>query len=78
MKEIRSIRRWAYETFHDDRAISFTVMATPDDLEANAEYIRMADHYIEVPGGKNSCNYANVSLIVDVARKARAHVRPDW
>jgi hypothetical protein len=27
----------------DERAISFVVMATPDDMRANAEYIRMAD-----------------------------------
>ena len=27
----------------DEHAISFVVMATPDDMRANAEYIRMAD-----------------------------------
>jgi hypothetical protein len=32
VKAIRSIRRWAYETFGDERAISFVVMATPEDL----------------------------------------------
>lgn len=48
VKEIRSVRKWAYETFGDERAIQFTVMATPEDLAANADYIRMADQYVEV------------------------------
>jgi acetyl-CoA carboxylase / biotin carboxylase 1 len=48
VKEIRSVRKWAYETFGDERAIQFTVMATPEDLQANADYIRMADKYVEV------------------------------
>ncbi|KAK5258924.1 acetyl-coenzyme-A carboxylase, partial [Exophiala xenobiotica] len=39
VKEIRSVRKWAYETFGDERAIQFTVMATPEDLQANADYI---------------------------------------
>ena len=48
VKEIRSVRKWAYEMFGDERAIQFTVMATPEDLQANADYIRMADQYVEV------------------------------
>jgi acetyl-CoA carboxylase / biotin carboxylase 1 len=48
-------------------------MATPEDLKVNAEYIRMADQYIEVPGGTNNNNYANVELIVDVAERAGVH-----
>ena len=48
VREIRSVRKWAYETFGDEKAIQFTVMATPEDLQANADYIRMADHYVEV------------------------------
>ncbi|CAI4767824.1 AQG_2a_G0047460.mRNA.1.CDS.1 [Saccharomyces cerevisiae] len=70
VKEIRSVRKWAYETFGDDRTVQFVAMATPEDLEANAEYIRMADQYIEVPGGTNNNNYANVDLIVDIAERA--------
>ncbi|KAH3678328.1 hypothetical protein WICMUC_001561 [Wickerhamomyces mucosus] len=69
VKEIRSVRKWAYETFGNERAIQFVAMATPDDLEANAEYIRMADQYVEVPGGTNNNNYANVDLIVDIAER---------
>lgn len=44
-------------------------MATPEDLAANADYIRMADQYVEVPGGTNNNNYANVELIVDIAER---------
>ncbi|CCC70019.1 hypothetical protein NCAS_0D04380 [Naumovozyma castellii] len=70
VKEIRSVRKWAYETFGNERTIQFVAMATPEDLEANAEYIRMADQYVEVPGGTNNKNYANVDLIVDIAERA--------
>ncbi|CAG7995278.1 unnamed protein product [Penicillium salamii] len=73
VKEIRSVRKWAYETFGNERAIQFTVMATPEDLHANADYIRMADQYVEVPGGTNNNNYANVELIVDVAERMDVH-----
>ncbi|TYJ57681.1 hypothetical protein B9479_001535 [Cryptococcus floricola] len=73
VKEIRSIRKWSYETFGDERKIEFTVMATPEDLRINAEYIRMADRYVEVPGGSNNNNYANVDFIVDVAERAGVH-----
>ncbi|KAF9208988.1 acetyl-coenzyme-A carboxylase [Haplosporangium sp. Z 27] len=73
VKEIRSVRKWSYETFGDERAIQFTVMATPEDLKVNAEYIRMADQYVEVPGGSNNNNYANVDLIVDIAERTGVH-----
>ncbi|KAI5120256.1 hypothetical protein M0805_004592 [Coniferiporia weirii] len=73
VKEIRSIRQWSYDTFGTERAVEFTVMATPEDLKVNAEYIRMADRYVEVPGGSNNNNYANVDLIVDVAERSGVH-----
>lgn len=73
VKEIRSVRKWAYETFGRERAIEFVVMATPEDLKVNADYIRMADQYVEVPGGSNNNNYANVDVIVDVAERAGVH-----
>ena len=50
VKAMRSIRRWAYEVFRNERAIKFVVMVTPEDLAANAEFIRMADHCVSVPG----------------------------
>jgi len=74
VKEIRSVRQWAYSEFGDERAIQFVVMATVEDLKANAEYIRMADQYVEVPGGSNNNNYANVDLIVDIAERTGVHV----
>lgn len=76
VKEIRSVRKWAYQAFGDERAVSFTVMATPEDLEANAEYIRMADQVVPVPGGTNNNNYANVEAIVEIAE--RADVQAVW
>lgn len=36
VKCMRSIRRWSYEMFNNDRAIRFVVMVTPEDLAANA------------------------------------------
>ncbi|XP_072289677.1 acetyl-CoA carboxylase isoform X3 [Eucyclogobius newberryi] len=69
VKCMRSIRRWAYEIFRNERIIRFVVMVTPEDLKANAEYIKMADHYVPVPGGPNNNNYANVELIVDIAKR---------
>jgi len=73
VKCIRSVRRWAYDIFGDERAIQFVVMATPEDLRANAEYIRMADIIVDVPGGANNNNYANVTLIVELARLHGVH-----
>jgi len=32
VKCIRSVRRWAYDVFGDEKAIQFVVMATPEDL----------------------------------------------
>ncbi|PVU96100.1 hypothetical protein BB561_001384 [Smittium simulii] len=73
VKEIRSIRQWAYSTFKNEKAIKFIVMASTDDLQSNAEFIRLADQYVEVPGGSNNNNYANVDLIVDIAERTGAH-----
>lgn len=69
VKCMRSIRRWSYEMFRNERIIRFVVMVTPEDLKANAEYIKMADHYVPVPGGPNNNNYANVEMIVDIAKR---------
>uniref|UniRef100_A0A7S0X6J4 Acetyl-CoA carboxylase n=2 Tax=Mantoniella antarctica TaxID=81844 RepID=A0A7S0X6J4_9CHLO len=78
-KSIISMRRWAYNELGDENAIKFIAMATPEDLKANAEFIRYADDFIEVPGGKNSNNYANVNLIVDIAeREGVDAVWPGW
>lgn len=51
----------------------FVAMVTPEDLQANAEYIKMADQYVPVLGGTNNNNYANVELIVEVAIRTEVH-----
>lgn len=76
VKCMRSVRRWSYEMFKNERAVRFVVMVTPEDLKANAEYIKMADHYVPVPGGTNNNNYANVELIIDIA--VRCQVQAVW
>lgn len=73
VKAIRSIRRWSYETFGNERTVQFVAMATPEDVRANAEYIRMADIWVDVPGGSNNHNFANVHLIADIAERYRCH-----
>ena len=67
VKFMRSIRTWALETFGTEKAILLVAMATPEDLKINAEHIRIADQFLEVPGGTNNNNYANVQLIVEVS-----------
>ena len=85
---MRSIRKWAYEIFRNDRALHFIAMVTSEDLDGNdslvwtsnkylhlylilagAEYIKLADTTVMVPGGANNNNYANVKLIVDLAKR---------
>lgn len=79
VKFIRSIRHWAYETFGRENEIKLLAMATTQDINANAEYIKMADHYVEVQGGPNYFNYANVDLIVDIAVRMKCQaVWPGW
>nr|ASA45565.1 acetyl CoA carboxylase 1a [Amphidinium carterae] len=78
-KAMLSMRQWAYVELGLDRCFEFVAMATPDDLDANAEFIRLADTYVEVPGGKNSNNYANVDLICKVAEEQKVDaVWPGW
>ena len=44
-------------------------MATPEDLSANPENIRMG--FVDVPEGSKSHNYATVTLIVEWTRVLR-------
>uniref|UniRef100_A0A7N1A1T5 Acetyl-CoA carboxylase n=1 Tax=Kalanchoe fedtschenkoi TaxID=63787 RepID=A0A7N1A1T5_KALFE len=79
VKFIRSVRTWAYETFGSEKAILLVAMATPEDMRINAEHIRIADQFVEVPGGTNNNNYANVQLIVEMAEITRVDaVWPGW
>jgi biotin carboxylase/biotin carboxyl carrier protein len=78
-KAIRSIRRWAFETFGNERAIKLVVMASPQDMAANAEFIRIADQVCLVPGGSNNNNYANVNIICEIAELYEVGaVMPMW
>ncbi|CAI2196108.1 3375_t:CDS:2, partial [Funneliformis geosporum] len=43
--------------------ITFTVMATPEVLKINAEYIRMADQYIEAPGASEGGGGKGISKV---------------
>ena len=78
-KFILSVREWCFHNFDDERLIQLVAMATPDDMKANSMHIHSADAFVEVPGGPNFNNYANVNLI---ARLATAHkcdaVWPGW
>eukprot|EP00930_Biecheleria_cincta_P026767 TRINITY_DN18824_c0_g4_i1.p1 TRINITY_DN18824_c0_g4~~TRINITY_DN18824_c0_g4_i1.p1 ORF type:complete len:2184 (-),score=502.75 TRINITY_DN18824_c0_g4_i1:163-6714(-) len=80
-KAMMSMRQWAHMeaglgsgcTFH------FVAMATREDLDANADFIRLADKFVEVPAGKNVNNYANVDLICEIAKsEAVDAVWPGW
>jgi acetyl-CoA carboxylase/biotin carboxylase 1 len=59
--------------------VTLVAMASPNDIRINAEHIHLADQFVEVPGGSNNNNYANVSLIVQVAVRAGVDaVWPVW
>ena len=78
-KAILSMRQWAYMELGDERAIQFVAMASPEDIKANAEFIRLADSFVEVPGGVNRNNYANVELITKLAVEQGVDgVWPGW
>jgi acetyl-CoA carboxylase/biotin carboxylase 1 len=78
-KAMLSMRQWAYMELGDERAIQFVAMATPEDLKANAEFVRLADSFVEVPGGKNLNNYANVDVITKLAQEQNVDaVWPGW
>eukprot|EP00954_Amorphochlora_amoebiformis_P020009 1336188-Amorphochlora_amoeboformis.AAC.1 len=42
------------------------------EQNVNAEYIHLANEVVNVPGGSNNNNYANVSLIIDIAQRLSA------
>ncbi|KAL6839698.1 hypothetical protein ACP4OV_030386 [Aristida adscensionis] len=78
-KFMRSVRTWANDTFGSEKAIQLVAMATPEDMRINAEHIRIADQFVEVPGGTNNNNYANVQLIVEIAERIGVSaVWPGW
>lgn len=48
-------------------------MATPEDVKANAAYIHLANEVVQVPGGSNNNNYANIVLISEIAERTGCH-----
>ncbi|KAH8116533.1 acetyl CoA carboxylase [Phellopilus nigrolimitatus] len=64
VKEIRSIRQWSYETFGTERAIEFTVMATPEDLKIATSKCQAA---------RITITTQTVDLILDIAERAGVH-----
>ena len=72
-KSILSMRQWAYMTLGDERAIEFVAMATRDDLNANAEFIRLADSFVEV-GPVRAVGPCLPITSYDVAEPASCHV----
>jgi hypothetical protein len=44
-KCILSMRRWAYMALGDESLLRFVAMATPEDLNANAEFIRQVSPF---------------------------------
>lgn len=50
VKCIRSLRKWQMQEFGQANLLKFIVMATPEDIDANAEYVRLADELIQVSG----------------------------
>ena len=78
-KSILSMRQWAYMELGDEKAVQFVAMASPEDIKANAEFVRLADSFVEVPGGSNANNYANVPLITKIAEEQGVDaVWPGW
>jgi len=80
-KSIMSMRQWAHMEagLGSSGILEFISMATREDLDSNADFIRLADKYVEVPSGKNVNNYANVDLICKVAKSEKVDaVWPGW
>ncbi|CBH13789.1 acetyl-CoA carboxylase, putative [Trypanosoma brucei gambiense DAL972] len=79
VKGIDSVRSWLYVHTGNTEAVEFTVMATPEDLHANAEFISLSDRHVAVPGGPNRNNYANVDIIMQTAVQNSCNaIYPGW
>lgn len=48
VKAMLSMRRWTFSEFGSENLITFVAMATQDDLNANAEFLRLANSFVEV------------------------------
>ncbi|KHN74327.1 Acetyl-CoA carboxylase [Toxocara canis] len=63
-KCVMSIRRWAQETFKDDRLFKFINLTTEQEIASNPEYLKMIDNFVFSQSGGNESNYANVDEIL--------------
>lgn len=62
VKCMRSIRRWSYEMFRNERTIRFVVMVTPEDLKANAGYSEHDTYRFLLPGSYQQTHQTNCCL----------------
>ncbi|VDO51626.1 unnamed protein product, partial [Onchocerca flexuosa] len=63
-KCVMSIRRWAQETFKDDRLFKFINLTTEQEISSNPEYLKMIDNFVFSESGANENNYANIDDIL--------------
>lgn len=68
------INHWYWALFFNLNLL--TKIIPKVNLCLSPEYIKMADHYVPVPGGPNNNNYANVEMIVDIAKRIPVQVWP--
>lgn len=83
VKAMRSMRRWeamkAHDGLHLKKNLTFVSLASSEDIAANAQFLQTVDNFVEVPGGRNVNNYANVDLICDIAQREKVDaVWPGW
>ncbi|CAI2352153.1 unnamed protein product [Caenorhabditis sp. 36 PRJEB53466] len=67
VKCLNSIRQWLQKQFDTSDVVSFVCIATPDELNAASQYLKLADELVMAPGGKNTQNFASVDVIVRLA-----------
>lgn len=67
------LKKHSFTSLIDIFSITLTSISPSTPTSANAEYIRMGDIIVDVPGGSNNHNYANVNLIVELARLHAVH-----
>eukprot|EP00915_Cephaloidophora_sp_WS-2016_P007224 GHVH01009814.1.p1 GENE.GHVH01009814.1~~GHVH01009814.1.p1 ORF type:complete len:1827 (+),score=269.12 GHVH01009814.1:338-5818(+) len=78
IKAIHSMRQWSLKSGKHGE-LEFVVMVTPEDCSAGAEYIIHGSVVVNVPGGSNHHNYANIDLIMDIAIKHHCDaIWPGW
>uniref|UniRef100_H3BFJ1 acetyl-CoA carboxylase n=1 Tax=Latimeria chalumnae TaxID=7897 RepID=H3BFJ1_LATCH len=64
VKCMRSIRRWSYEMFRNERTIRFVVMVTPEDLKANLGVFERGVRLATLSDPSNANSISEVSLLL--------------